>query len=539
MPLTLVSRMLGIPPEIVFPLFHAMLQRLSLSRGLLTVLCLFFILQVVTIYVGFVALTRAHDDVGNLSSIALRQVNEINNATQHLMDARINLSRAGTRMIGGKPEPLDIVGHAKEQLEAAGQAFDAFSTAPKIDMQNTQLADGLTENYRAYHKALSELVGYLDNNNLQAFLDQPTQGFQDRYLATQGKFVAFGNEASQRYVEAVDARLRAFRLIGGAILLALVAVIAIVFAMLRRQVVQPLDEVGAHFQRIAKGDLVTLVPERGTNEIGRLFAGLRAMQHSVAGTVQTVRDTAHGINLGADEIATGNADLSARTESQAASLGETASQMVQITQTVRQNAEHASQANALASTALDVVSGGARAVDDVVARMRDIAASSARIGEIIAVIDGIAFQTNILALNAAVEAARAGEQGRGFAVVAGEVRALAQRSAQSAKEIRSLIDSSAEQVRDGSERAGRAGATMKEVADAIARVSHVIREISSASQEQSEGIDQINQSVTQMDEMTQQNAALVEEAAAAAASLHTQTRQLTDAVSTFRLTHHA
>ncbi|WP_347556939.1 methyl-accepting chemotaxis protein [Robbsia sp. KACC 23696] len=516
-----------------------MLQRLSLSRGLLTVLCLFFVLQAVTVCVGFFALSRAHDDVGNLSSIALKQVNEINSATQHLMDARINLSRAGTRMIGGKPEPTDIVAHGKEQIDAAEQAFNAFASAPKIDAQNTQLADALSENYRAYHQALGELVQYLDSNNIQAFLDQPTQGFQDRYLAAQSKFVTFGNEASRHYVDAVDARLNAFRLIGGAILLALAAVIAIVFTMLRRHVVQPLDEVGLHFQRIAKGDLITEVPERGTNEIGRLFSGLRAMQTSVAGTVQTVRDTAHGINLGADEIATGNADLSSRTESQAASLGETASQMVQITQTVRQNAENASQANALASTALDVVSGGARAVDEVVARMRDIAASSERIGEIIAVIDGIAFQTNILALNAAVEAARAGEQGRGFAVVAGEVRALAQRSAQSAKEIRGLIDSSADQVRDGSERAGRAGTTMKEVAQAIARVSQVIGEISTASQEQSLGIDQINQAVTQMDGMTQQNAALVEEAAAAAASLHAQTRQLTDAVSTFRLAHHA
>jgi methyl-accepting chemotaxis protein-2 (aspartate sensor receptor) len=259
------------------------------------------------------------------------------------------------------------------------------------------------------------------------------------------------------------------------------------------------------------------------------------MQASVAQTVRTVRDAADSIHTGADEIATGNADLSARTENQAASLEETASSMEELTATVRQNAEHAREANSLADDALRSTSEGASVVDSVVDKMRGIAQSSDRIAEIITVIDGIAFQTNILALNAAVEAARAGEQGRGFAVVAGEVRGLAQRSAQSAKEIKALISESVAQIEGGSELVERAGDAMQKVSTSISRVAQMMAEISASSHEQSTGIEQVNQAVVQMDRMTQQNAALVEEAAAAASSLHDQTRQLKEAVSVFEI----
>ncbi|WP_244816716.1 methyl-accepting chemotaxis protein [Caballeronia sp. Lep1P3] len=512
-----------------------MFGKIKVASGLLAVLVVFCVFQLATEGLGFWSLSRTHDDVGNLSDIALQQVNAVNKTTQHLMDARINLSRAGTRMVRGGTEPVEIVQHAREELASADKSFAAFVNAPKTNDENTARTNALQAKYADYAKALSELVQYLDSNNIQAFLDQPTQGFQDHYLAEQQKFVDFGNASSNAYLESIDTRYALFRAVGLAVAALLIAGIVFVHFALRRGVIAPLEEAGRHFERIAQGRLDERIADRGTNEIGRLFAGLATMQASVAGTVKTVRETSDSINFGADEIASGNADLSARTENQAASLEETASSMEELTATVRQNAEHAREANTLAGEALEATSRGSGVVDDVVEKMRVIAQSSDKIAEIISVIDGIAFQTNILALNAAVEAARAGEQGRGFAVVAGEVRGLAQRSAQSAKEIKELIGESVAQVSDGSELVERAGAAMREVSTSISRVTQMMAEISASSLEQSVGIEQVNQAVTQMDEMTQQNAALVEQAAAAASSLHEQTRQLKAAVSVFQI----
>jgi methyl-accepting chemotaxis protein-2 (aspartate sensor receptor) len=512
-----------------------MFGKIKVASGLLAVLAVFFVFQVVTEGLGFWSLSSTHDDVGSLSNIALRQVNAVNETTQHLMDARINLSRAGTRMVRGGAEPAEIVQHARDELALAQKSFDAFVNAPKTGDESRARTATLQEKYAVYAKALGELVQYLDAGNIQAFLDQPTQSFQDAYLAELRSFAKFGDAASHAYIASIDARFALFCGVSAAIFVVLVAGIALVHVTLRRGVVAPLEEAGRHFQRIAQGRLNERIADRGTNEIGRLFAGLAAMQASVAHTVKAVRESSDAINLGADEIASGNADLSARTESQAASLEETASSMEELTATVRQNADHAREANALAGEALAATSRGTGVVDDVVKKMRSIAESSDQIAEIISVIDGIAFQTNILALNAAVEAARAGEQGRGFAVVAGEVRGLAQRSAQSAKEIKELIGESVSQVSDGSMLVERAGQAMREVSSSISRVTQMMAEISASSLEQSAGIEQVNQAVTQMDEMTQQNAALVEEAAAAAASLHEQTRQLKEAVSVFQI----
>ncbi|AXL50623.1 chemotaxis protein [Paraburkholderia caffeinilytica] len=512
-----------------------MFSKIKVASGLLCVLAAFCVFQLVTVGLGFWSLTRTHDDVGDLSNIALKQVDAVNETTQRLMDARINLSRAGTRMVRGGAEPADIVQHAREQLTAADRTFGAFMSAQKTSDENSTRAAALAERYKKLHDALAELVQFLDANNIQAFLDQPTQGFQDAYLAESRNFVQFGDAASRASIDSIDSRMATFRAVSIAILLVLVAGTFGVYATLRKGVVAPLEEAGRHFDRIAQGRLDQPIASRGTNEIGRLFSGLAKMQASVARTVQTVRESADSIHLGADEIATGNADLSARTENQAASLEETASSMEELTATVRQNADHAREANALAETALEATSRGSEVVNEVVDKMRGIAQSSDKIAEIISVIDGIAFQTNILALNAAVEAARAGEQGRGFAVVAGEVRGLAQRSAQSAKEIKTLISESVAEIQGGSTLVEHAGEAMSNVSASISRVTQMMAEISASSLEQSTGIEQVNQAVVQMDEMTQQNAALVEEAAAAAASLHQQTQQLKDAVSVFEI----
>ncbi len=288
--------------------------------------------------------------------------------------------------------------------------------------------------------------------------------------------------------------------------------------------------------RVRDGDLTGQVVDRANDEFSPLLQALSAMQTSLTQVVSQVRQGSDSVATASAEISAGNSDLSARTESQASALEETAASMEELNSTVRQNAENARQANQLAQNASVVASQGGGVVADVVRTMKDINDSSRKIADIIGVIDGIAFQTNILALNAAVEAARAGEQGRGFAVVAGEVRNLASRSAEAAREIKTLIGASVERVETGSALVDKAGQTMSEVVSAIGRVTDIMAEISAASSEQSQGVDQVNEAVTQMDQATQQNAALVEEMAAAASSLNTQAAELVQVVSAFKIT---
>ncbi|WP_454672883.1 methyl-accepting chemotaxis protein [Achromobacter pestifer] len=298
---------------------------------------------------------------------------------------------------------------------------------------------------------------------------------------------------------------------------------------------RPLDTLKGHFQRIAGGDLTTPIVPYGRNCVGQIVPYLHEMQASLVSTVHAVREGVVEINAGSSEIAAGNQDLSSRTEQQAASLEETAASMEQLLSTVTSNADNARQANAIAIEASAVALRGGQAVKDAVSTMREISNDSGRIEDIVGVIDGIAFQTNILALNAAVEAARAGEEGKGFAVVAAEVRSLAQRSAGAAKEIKQLLSASGATVQAGSTQVEIAGRTMEEIQGTIERLTLLVSQIATASQEQVIGIDQVNTAVTQMDQVTQQNAALVEQAAAAASSLEAQAQRLQGAVSTFRL----
>ena len=304
--------------------------------------------------------------------------------------------------------------------------------------------------------------------------------------------------------------------------------------LVTRAVTRPASQAVQVARRIAQGDLAEAVPQGGKDEMGALLNALGAMRDSLGEVVEHVRHNAESVATASSEIALGNSDLSSRTEEQASALQQTAAAMAQLGSTVRQNAESARQANQLAMSASTVAVQGGEVVGEVVTTMRGINDSSHKIADIIGVIDGIAFQTNILALNAAVEAARAGEQGRGFAVVAGEVRTLAQRSAEAAKQIKLLIDESVQRVQTGSQLVDRAGATMTEVVGAIRRVTDLVGEITAASAEQSEGVSQVADAITQMDTATQQNAALVEESAAAADSLQRQSGDLVQAVARFR-----
>ena len=304
---------------------------------------------------------------------------------------------------------------------------------------------------------------------------------------------------------------------------------------LARSIVHPLNDAVRVAGAVAAGDLTQRIEVMSNDETGKLMEAMKHMNESLVGIVGQVRGGTETIAVASRQIATGNADLSSRTESQASSLEETASSMEELTSTVKQNAENARQANQLVVSTAEIAAKGGSVVSEVVVTMESIKDSSRKIADIIGVIDGIAFQTNILALNAAVEAARAGEQGRGFAVVASEVRSLAQRSAGAAKEIKALIEDSVGKVDAGGKLVDEAGKTMDEIVTSVKRVTDIMSEIAAASHEQSAGIEQVNQAVGQMDEMTQQNAALVEEAAAAAESLREQAGQLSEAVSVFRV----
>ncbi|KGM39847.1 hypothetical protein JY96_06870 [Aquabacterium sp. NJ1] len=361
-----------------------------------------------------------------------------------------------------------------------------------------------------------------------------TQG--EAMLAAINKLHAYQEEAADQAAAEADARYRQATMWFLALAVALGIPATLASVQVLRNVRRGFEKADATAHAIAQGDLSARIQAEGDNEIDTLLRRMEQMRGNLVEVISKVRATADSIEVASAEVAAGNADLSHRTEQTASNLQQTASSTQQLGSTVRQNAANAQEANQLAEGASRVASRGGEVVAQVVDTMKGINESSRKIADIISVIDGIAFQTNILALNAAVEAARAGEQGRGFAVVASEVRSLAQRSAGAAREIKSLIATSVDRVEQGSELVDQAGATMTEVVSAIQNVNHIMGRISLASAEQSEGVAQVGQAVSQMDEATQQNAALVEQSAAAAESLKQQAQQLVQAVAEFKLT---
>jgi methyl-accepting chemotaxis protein len=391
---------------------------------------------------------------------------------------------------------------------------------------------------KAFDVAKQELIALTQAGNAEAASDYVLRKIttaQNTFLDTANKFASSQDEQLQ--AEGVNVLEDASTAINVTLVFSGLAIVVSLLLgyFLTRSIVGPLGEAVRVAENVAAGDLRTTINVTSRDETGQLMQALKDMNDNLLRIVSEVRTGTDTISTASSEIASGNLDLSSRTEQQAGSIEETASAMEEMTSTVKQNADNAHQANQLAASASSVAVQGGAVVAEVVSTMDAINSSSKKIVDIIGVIDGIAFQTNILALNAAVEAARAGEQGRGFAVVATEVRSLAQRSASAAKEIKLLIDDSVAKVEDGSKLVARAGTTMDEVVSSVKSVTDIVGEISAASREQSSGIEEINRAITQMDEVTQQNAALVEEAAAAAQSLQEQAGRLSQAISIFKL----
>ncbi|MGQ1801015.1 methyl-accepting chemotaxis protein [Serratia marcescens] len=433
------------------------------------------------------------------------------------------------------------IDEARGELRSADVAFNLFWETPGLTVSRPDLGEAMKKVYLAQQAVLKQELTLLADTPQTALIErlhamaaekrQVRQRLDNQFADYMRATVA----AHRLAVEEAEQTQKVFaRLLSGtlaAILLLLVAV----QRDFRRRLILPLRQIAEHLQKVGRGDLRSEIAVRNNNEIGMLFASLRTMQQELSATVQQVRDGVESINHGTHEIAVGNADLSSRTEEQASALTETAASMEQITATVRQNADNATQAAGMVNQTAGIARNGETLMASAIDKMRAINDSARQVGDITSVIDGIAFQTNILALNAAVEAARAGEQGRGFAVVAGEVRNLAQRCATSAKEISGLVDGVTGDIAAGVRLVEQAGETMNAIVGSVNQVTSLMDNISYASEEQSKGVEQVGVALTQMDQVTQQNAALVEEVATTAVGVEEQAALLAQAVAVFKL----
>ena len=441
-----------------------------------------------------------------------------------------------------KSEDLELekglVTKAHADVLASMAKLKEMVTAPDASEKARSLVAAMEKVEQAYGPVALAIVDLALNNKKAeavAKMNEECRPLLAALAKASTDYADYAQTRSEELTGEAEARYATQRNVLIAACLVAFAAAALAGVLVTRSITRPIGRAVQMTESVAAGDLSVQIDSQGRDEVAQLLAALGRMSQSLAGVVSQVRQRSDNIAAGSAQIATGNADLSQRTEEQASALEETAATMEELNSTVRSNAESAKQANQLALGASSVASEGGEVVSQVVQTMKDINASSRKIADIISVIDGIAFQTNILALNAAVEAARAGEQGRGFAVVAAEVRSLAHRSAEAAKEIKTLITNSVEQVELGTAKVDQAGTKMQEIVGAIKRVSDIVGEISAASVEQSAGVAQVGEAVTQMDQATQQNAALVEESAAAAESLKLQAQHLVHAVAVFRL----
>jgi len=513
-----------------------MFKHLSIKSRLVFVIAFLAVELVAGAVIGIYNLGVANAELKQMYDHRLVGLNQVGQVTQLITANQLAVAKAVSLEDAGQR------GAAMTAIDTNIAAIDKLWA----DYKAMELNDNervLVEQFTAARKAFLDgglvpavaAIRANDNAAAVALLNGPMTRLYVPLNELGGKLIKEQQDAALQEYQHSQATFETVRAVCLAGLVFGLAMAAFVGWVLVRAIVRPLEQAVAIAGAVARGDLTQTIDVTSHDETGRLLQALKDMNDSLVRIVSQVRTGTDNIATASSEIAAGNLDLSSRTEQQAGSLEETASSMEELTSTVKQNADNARQANALATSASEVAGKGGDVVAQVVQTMGAINASATRIVDIIAVIDGIAFQTNILALNAAVEAARAGEQGRGFAVVAGEVRSLAQRSAAAAKEIKLLIDDSVDKVHHGSELVDRAGSTMAEIVQSVNRVTDIMAEITAASQEQTAGIEQINGAVAQMDQVTQQNAALVEEASAAAASLQDEASALAHTVGAFKL----
>ena len=498
-------------------------KRLAMAFGITTLMTL------VLSFVAYQAISKLTDQWEQFHNVSLEKNEAANNGNLHLGDA---IHHFKNYLLRGQDYDKQFM----DDIAAIDQAAASYvNSHGNMNEREKSALQQIKEGADVYHDAIKKAVELKTAGKSVEEIDKSIKGADKEISKAFKELLAVTQEETKATAQSISSTAISGKWTVMSIGI-VVAVLSILFAWLTAiNITRPLQEAMEVAGAVAKGDLTQRIEVKSTDEVGQLLQALKDMNDSLAGIVAEVRGTTDSITTASQEIAQGNADLSQRTEEQASSLEETASSMEELTATVKQNTANAKQANQLAAKASDIAVKGGKVVGEVVETMASISDSSKKIVDIISVIEGIAFQTNILALNAAVEAARAGEQGRGFAVVAGEVRNLAQRSAAAAKEIKTLIDDSVNKVDAGSRQVDQAGATMTEIVQAVKRVTDIMAEIAAASNEQSAGIEQVNQAITQMDEVTQQNAALVEEAAAAAEAMQEQAQVLMHAVSTFKL----
>ena len=500
--------------------------------------------------IGFSALIVV---IAAIVTLSLARLGDINESLELVVNDRykkINIVNA----ISGKVDDVAISLRNRLLMTDPAQIANEQKTIETLSAENTRLYDELgrliinpeararfdkvtetRKSYAALRKEIDRLATTGEKDAATKRMREKMGPLQKRYSGQPADLPDMQQKLMDKSVADAEATYTTTRniMVVSGVLAALFA--AFIAWTISRSITRPLSRAVEVAETVAAGDLTAVIDAHSTDETGRLLQALAAMNQKLKAIVLEVRRGTDSMVTASTQIATGNLDLSSRTEEQASALEETASSLEQLTSSVKQNADHTRKSSELAGNATQVANQGGQAVKQVVQTMGAINDSSRKIVDIISVIDGIAFQTNILALNAAVEAARAGEQGRGFAVVASEVRGLAQRSATAAKEIKELINDSVGQVTAGTELVAQAGSTMDEVVQSIEQVSHIVGEISAATREQSDGIEQVNQAIMQMDNTTQQNAALVEEAAAAAQALQDQAQRLLELVSVFRL----
>lgn len=516
-------------------------QGIKISIVLLLSLILFALFQIGTSIISYVYLKNNIQSIQSMNTLD-DELDALNSSIGKLKDAQHAINNEFIELASGSTETLtEEIANTENKLASAEESFKHFQDYPTVTPEDMRIGKELSETYRNQYKSVEKQLNLLKSNqqvtqmleqlhDLKGEIAQAREQNQNKVR----QYIDLQTKQYESYVLSAESSFTIYAYVAASIVVILLLMIFWIHFWLNSNLITPLRKIIQHFQLIETGNLRQELKFYAGREINEVRDSLNKMQSGLITTVRSVRDGAESISIGTQEIAAGNTDLSSRTEQQAAALTETAANMEQISSTIRQNAENAVQASSLVSSTSVQVHEGEELMKELVTKMHGINQTSRQVSEIIATIDGIAFQTNILALNAAVEAARAGEQGRGFSVVAGEVRSLAQRCATSAKEISQLIINATSAIEDGVKLAEKAGQSMNDIVGSINKVSPVMEQISMASDEQSRGVEQIRIALGQMDEVTQQNAALVEQVATNASSVENQAVQLVQVVSVFQ-----